>query len=99
MQTNRHAVSDIDTKTFLAGPQTAGALAIPAEALPQSMTCGEVFAWLLENSAVPAVAILDKHNCVAGLINRLIFLARYAQQYAPELTAASPSCAWPIPRP
>ena len=90
MQTNRRAVSDIDTKTFLAGPQTAGALAIPAEALPQSMTCGEVFTWLLENPAVPAVAILDAHNCVAGLINRLIFLARYARQYAPELYSRKP---------
>ena len=78
-------MSEIDAKTFQADPQTAGALAIPAEALPQSMTCGEVFNWLLENPAVPAVAILDDHGCVAGLINRLIFLARYARQYSPEL--------------
>jgi len=54
------------------------------------MTCGEVFDWLLKNPAVPAVAILDDHDCVAGLINRLIFLARYARQYAPELYSRKP---------
>ena len=69
----------------MAGPQTAGALANPAEALPQTMTCGEVFTWLLQHPSVPAVAILDGERRVAGLVNRLIFLARYARQYAPEL--------------
>ena len=85
MQAERRAVSDIETEDLLAGPQTAGALATPAEALPQTMTCGEVFTWLLDNPAVPAVAILDEWGRVAGLVNRLIFLARYARQYAPEL--------------
>src|SRR6185312_12295307 len=78
-------MSDSQTETLVAGPQTAGALADPAEALPQTMTCGEVFTWLLEHPAVPAVAILDGERRVAGLVNRLIFLARYAKQYAPEL--------------
>ena len=78
-------MSDSQTETLAAGPQTAGALADPAEALPQTMTCGEVFTWLLEHPAVPAVAILDGERRVAGLVNRLIFLARYAKQYAPEL--------------
>jgi len=49
------------------------------------MTCGDVFDWLLRNPAVPAVAIVDERGFVAGLVNRLIFLARYAKQYAPEL--------------
>ena len=78
-------MSDNHTEKLAAGPQTAGALADPAEALPDSMTCGEVFAWLLAHPAVPAVVILDKERRVAGLVNRLIFLARYARQYAPEL--------------
>ncbi len=78
-------MSDSETENLAAGPQTAGALASPAEALSHSMTCGEVFAWLLNNPAVPAVAIIDDHGHVAGLVNRLIFLARYARQYAPEL--------------
>ncbi|HXS08129.1 MAG TPA: ATP-binding protein [Rhizomicrobium sp.] len=85
MQTQRRAMSNSQTKTLVAGPQTAGALADPAEALPQTVTCGEVFTWLLEHPTVPAVAILDKERRVAGLVNRLIFLARYARQYAPEL--------------
>jgi two-component system cell cycle sensor histidine kinase PleC len=79
------AVRDIETEQNPARPQTAGALAIPARALSHTMTCGEVFAWLLDNPAVPAVAVLDDSGAVAGLVNRLIFLARYARQYAPEL--------------
>ncbi len=78
-------MSDHQTETLVAGPQTAGALALPAEALPQTMTCGEVFTWLLDHPAVPAIAILDGERRVTGLVNRLIFLARYARQYAPEL--------------
>jgi len=78
-------MSDSHTQTLWAGPQTAGALADPAHPLPQTMTCGEVFTWLLDHPTVPAVAILDGERRVAGLVNRLIFLARYARQYAPEL--------------
>ena len=58
---------------------------MPAQGLPYTMTCGEVFTWLLDNPAVPAIAILDDAGGIAGLVNRLIFLARYAKQYAPEL--------------
>ena len=36
---------------------------------------------LLDNPAVPAVAVLDDDGTVAGLVNRLIFLARYARQW------------------
>jgi len=78
-------VPDIETEQNPARPQTAGALAMPARALSHTMTCGEVFAWLLDNPAVPAVAILDGAGAVMGLVNRLIFLARYARQYSPEL--------------
>jgi len=78
-------VREIETEQISARPQTAGALAVPGQALPHTMTCGEVFAWLLDNPAVPAIAILDDAGGVAGLVNRLIFLARYAKQYAPEL--------------
>jgi two-component system cell cycle sensor histidine kinase PleC len=90
VQTKRRIVSDSKTDSIAAGPQTAGALAIPAEALPHAMTCGEVFTWLLANPAVPAVAIVDERGFVAGLVNRLIFLARYAKQYAPELYSRKP---------
>jgi len=54
------------------------------------MSCGEVFTWLLDNPAVPAVAVLDDAGGVAGLVNRLIFLARYARQYSPELYSRKP---------
>jgi two-component system cell cycle sensor histidine kinase PleC len=90
VQAKRSAVSDIETDDLLTRPQTAGALAVPAEPLPQTMTCGEVFTWLLNNPAVPAIAILDEWGRVAGLVNRLIFLARYARQYAPELYSRKP---------
>jgi two-component system cell cycle sensor histidine kinase PleC len=36
------------------------------------------------------VAIIDERRCVRGLVNRLIFLARYAKQYAPELYSRKP---------
>jgi two-component system cell cycle sensor histidine kinase PleC len=90
VQAKRRAVSDTQTQDTDTRAQTAGALAVPAEALPQTMTCGEVFTWLLSNPAVPAVAILDAWGRVAGLVNRLIFLARYARQYAPELYSRKP---------
>jgi signal transduction histidine kinase len=78
-------VNQLDIEEFSARPQTAGALAEAAETLHQSMTCGEAFIWLLRNPRVPAVAVLDDHGRVKGLVNRLIFLARYARQYSPEL--------------
>jgi len=85
VQIKRPAVTDSKTSQIASGPQTAGALAMPAQALPHTMSCGDVFDWLLQNPAVPAVAIIDERRCVRGLVNRLIFLARYAKQYAPEL--------------
>ncbi|HEY4275745.1 MAG TPA: ATP-binding protein [Rhizomicrobium sp.] len=85
MQAKRRAVTDSETEIFAATTQSAGALAVRSEALPHSMNCGQVFSWLLRNPAVPAVAILDDDERVVGLVNRLIFLARYARQYAPEL--------------
>lgn len=90
-QAERPAVnSDTQINHIAVRPQTAGALAMPAQALHLSMTCGEVFTWLLTHPTVPAVAILDDHGHVAALINRLIFLARYARQYAPELYSRKP---------
>src|SRR5262249_6275654 len=70
--------------------RTAGQLTLAAPALDAGRTCGEVFNWLLANPDVPAVAILDEHGSVVGLVNRLIYLARYARQYAPELYSKKP---------
>jgi two-component system cell cycle sensor histidine kinase PleC len=67
---------------------TAGALAIQAIAHDERTTCGEIFQWFQVNPLAPAIAILDsKTGIVLGLVNRMIFFARYAQQYVPELFA------------
>src|SRR5580692_9118579 len=63
----------------------AGELALAIPALNVHHSCGEVFNWLLAHPEFPAVAILDDKGKVAALVNRLIFLARYARQFAPEL--------------
>jgi two-component system cell cycle sensor histidine kinase PleC len=70
--------------------KTAGQLALNLPALSIRQTCGEVFNWLQANPHVPAAAILDEHGSVEGLINRLIYLARYARPYAPELYSKKP---------
>jgi two-component system, cell cycle sensor histidine kinase PleC len=64
---------------------TAGHLVLAIPAFSPSMTCGDVFAWLQANPDPPAVPIVDDNGHVVGLVNRLMFLARYARQYAPEL--------------
>ena len=70
--------------------KTAGQLALTLPALSVHQSCGDVFTWLQANPHVPAAAILDDHGSVEGLINRLIYLARYARPYAPELYSRKP---------
>jgi two-component system cell cycle sensor histidine kinase PleC len=70
--------------------QTAGQLALSLPSLSVRQTCGEVFNWLLANPQIPAAAVLDEDGNVEGLVNRLIYLARYARQYAPELYSKKP---------
>jgi len=65
---------------------TAGMLAARTPPLTDQTSCGEVFDWFVAHPAVPAVAIVHSQTgAVLGLINRFIFFARYAKQYAPEL--------------
>jgi two-component system cell cycle sensor histidine kinase PleC len=64
---------------------TAGALASPMPIVHTSKTCSEVFDWFTANSTQPAAAVVDNENRVIGIANRLRFLARYAQRFAPEL--------------
>ena len=65
---------------------TAGDLALRLPAHRASTSCGEIFEWFRANPTIPAIAILDDNSGrVLALVNRLLFLARYAQQYAPEL--------------
>ena len=76
----------------LSTPQhrTAGQLALSLPSLSVRQTCGEVFNWLQANPQIPAAAVLDENGNVEGLVNRLIYLARYARQYAPELYSKRP---------
>jgi two-component system cell cycle sensor histidine kinase PleC len=70
--------------------KTAGQMALSLPSLSVRQTCGEVFNWLLDNPHVPAAAVLDEDGNVEGLVNRLIYMARYARQYAPELYSRKP---------
>jgi two-component system cell cycle sensor histidine kinase PleC len=70
--------------------KTAGQIALALPALSVRQTCGEVFTWLQANPQLPAIAILNEHGHVEGLVNRLIYLARYARPYAPELYSRKP---------
>jgi Signal transduction histidine kinase len=54
--------------------------AIPAEA-----TCAKIYEKLNQPDAPSAVAVVDNEGHVVGLVNRLRFLARYAQRFIPEL--------------
>ncbi|MCP5412957.1 MAG: histidine kinase [Alphaproteobacteria bacterium] len=67
---------------------TAGVLAARTPTLTETTCCGDVFAWFQDHPEIPAAAILDSASgAVLGLVNRFIFFARYARQYAPELFA------------
>jgi two-component system cell cycle sensor histidine kinase PleC len=68
------------------GHLTAGMLATRTPAISPRTSCGETFEWFVKHPGVPAVAIVDEQTGeICGLINRFIFFARYARQYAPEL--------------
>jgi len=64
---------------------TAGLLATPLPAFPESATCADAFEWFNANPQQVASAILDKDYRVIGIVNRLRFLSRYAKRYFPEL--------------
>lgn len=66
---------------------TAGRLAAAVPVLRDTTTCGETFEYLLAHPDLPAIAVVDAAGTIAGLVSRLIFFARYARQYAPELYA------------
>jgi two-component system cell cycle sensor histidine kinase PleC len=63
----------------------AGDLAIDMPVFHTETTCGQVFEWFGEHREQVAAAVVDDDGKVAGIVNRLRFLARYAQPYVPEL--------------
>ena len=66
---------------------TAGKLAAPLPSLSVEASCGEAFDWFAARPDQPAAVVLYEDGRIAGLVNRLQFLARYAQRYYPELYA------------
>ncbi|MBL6939752.1 MAG: histidine kinase [Alphaproteobacteria bacterium] len=66
---------------------TAGDLAISMPTFNVSTTCGQVFEWFQSHRDQVAAAVVDGNGAVKGIVNRLRFLARYAQPYVPELYA------------
>ena len=70
---------------FDTAPWITGRLAIQMPTFAATTTCMEAFDWLDRHPSQVACAVLDEENRVVGLVNRLRFMARYAQRYTPEL--------------
>ncbi|HEY2068575.1 MAG TPA: ATP-binding protein [Rhizomicrobium sp.] len=68
----------------------AGELAIALPAFDPATTCGQVFEWFTAHPDQIAAAVVDRDGSVSGIVNRLRFLARYAQPYLPELYSRKP---------
>lgn len=71
-------------------PWMAGSLALPWPVFTEAMTCAEAYDRFRLDPEQAAAAVVDGHDNVVGLVNRLRFLARYAQQYVPELFGKRP---------
>jgi len=63
----------------------AGRLADAVAAIPAAATCASIYEKLKAPDAPSAVAVVDELGRPLGLVNRLRFLARYAQRFVPEL--------------
>ena len=67
-----------------------GALAIPMPTFVAQTNCADAFEWFTQHEDQVAAAVLDEQNRVIGLVNRLRYMARYAQRYTPELYGKQP---------
>jgi two-component system cell cycle sensor histidine kinase PleC len=63
----------------------AGALAVALPTFAPETTCSQAYEHFNAPGAQIAVAIVENDGRVAGIVNRLRFLARYAQRYVPEI--------------
>lgn len=63
----------------------AGRLADAIPPIPAHVTCAVIYEKLKEPDAPSAVVVVDEQGRPLGLVNRLRFLARYAQRFVPEL--------------
>ncbi|MDE1985391.1 MAG: HAMP domain-containing histidine kinase [Alphaproteobacteria bacterium] len=68
----------------------AGALAAPLPTFDASLTCAEVYEQFNGQRPQIAAAVVDGDGKVVGLVNRLRFMARYAQRFVPELFGKQP---------
>ena len=66
---------------------TAGDLATAMPTFSVATTCGQAFEWFRDHREQVAAAVVDETETVKAIVNRLRFLARYAQPYVPELYA------------
>lgn len=78
---------------------TAGRLAEAQSTIPERMTCAEFFGSLREDKLQGAAAVIDDDGGVIGLVDRLQFVARYVQQFIPEVYGGRPIMALANPKP
>jgi two-component system, cell cycle sensor histidine kinase PleC len=64
---------------------TAGRLAVAVPPVSSTSACVAIYDLLHKPGAPSAVAVIDDDGRVLGLVNRLRFLARYAERFIPEL--------------
>ena len=76
-----------------------GKLATALPTFDSGTTCGQAFEWFRVHQTQIAAAVVDGDGHVVGIVNRLRFLARYAQRYYPELYANRPVVALGNPSP
>jgi two-component system cell cycle sensor histidine kinase PleC len=72
------------------GEWKAGALAQPLPTFNVSVTCDDAYECFHKQDAALAAAVVDGEGRVVGIVNRLRFLAKYAQRYVPELFSKQP---------
>lgn len=68
-------------------------------AIPEWMTCADFFGALREDRLQGAAAVIDDDGRVIGLVDRLQFVARYVQQFIPEVYGPRPIMALANPKP
>lgn len=69
---------------------TAGRLAVALPPVSSDATCATVYEMMHASDAPRVIAVVDQNGHVAGLVNRLQFMAKYAQRFIPELYSKRP---------
>ena len=77
---------------------TAGRIAVALPPLSADAPCAKVYELMNAPGAPRAAAVIDADGQVVGLVNRLRFLAKYAQRFIPELYDRRPVMALANPQ-